>query len=77
MGILDSLVIFLVAVDKIHRKNGIGWGLLNYVFSEAKKQGINFMSAPIESTQDATNYMSLKGELQKSRSHIILEYHVE
>jgi hypothetical protein len=77
LGKLDSFVIFSIAVNKIHRKNGIGWGLLDYVFTKAYRQGINFMSAPIESTQDATKYMSHKGELQKSRSHIILEYKVE
>lgn len=73
-GNYDSFNYFTFAIDKEHRRKGLGWLISKYVFDHAYKKGVTYFSSPVGSKQKVLNLMASKVSVSSLRTHIILKY---
>ncbi len=74
-GNYDSFAPFTIAVDKEHRKKGVGLLLSKNMFDLAYERHIRYSSTPIESSRKVTVQIAkFKLDLSNPRTHLILEF---
>ena len=74
-GNYDSFAPFSVAVDKEHRKKGIGMLMIKTMFDDAYNRYLRYSSGPAESEQKISIQIAkFKLGLFHTRTHLILEY---
>ncbi|TFG11708.1 MAG: N-acetyltransferase [Promethearchaeota archaeon] len=74
-GFYNSFSPFVVAVDKNHRKKGLGMILAKKVFDLARKNKIRYLSTPVEKNVKVMNIGVQKiFQFKNLRQHMVLEF---
>jgi len=69
-----SFVLLTIVLDKKHRSKGLSWWMVDKLFTNSLKRGINYCTTFVGSHVDSTREMSQKMGLQLLRTHTVFSY---
>ncbi|TFG06497.1 MAG: hypothetical protein EU539_07495 [Promethearchaeota archaeon] len=70
---LKSFVAYTIAIELEYRNKGLSMFIIKMNFSEMKKQGMNHISGPTESSHEISERLAKNLGLKNKRAHLVLE----